>query len=372
MGYSTGNTISDQIGQLNFTGNVIPSVWFQTVVSSAGRPNLLACQLLSEIVYWYRPSEVRDQQTGQFIGYRTKFKGDLLQKSYQSLADLYHVSKRQVMRAIVFLEKEIQVLKRVFRSVPGKDGMIYNNVLYIWLDTERLKELTFPPDQEEPELPSGIDYDDEPVMMEESSAQSNVDNVDSVDKDTPLLPNLVGPSCQKLWDPPTKFGKTNTENTTEITNSYNYQSALSCHEEPGRSRDSPDGLGQTEQDQVDFDELIRSQVSYDTICEEYKDGQETGAIDVLDTCVSVAASVYRHTGRYLQVAGERMPINLAVSLVKKMNIFHARHIIKAFLDVENEIKNVRAYMLACIFNEIRTLPAQEANIFSYNGRGMGP
>ena len=153
MGYSTGNTISDQIGQLNFTGNVIPSVWFQTVVSSAGRPNLLACQLLSEIVYWYRPSEVRDQQTGQFIGYRTKFKGDLLQKSYQSLADLYHVSKRQVMRAVVFLEKEIQVLKRVFRSVPGKDGMIYNNVLYIWLDTERLKELTFPPDQEEPELP---------------------------------------------------------------------------------------------------------------------------------------------------------------------------------------------------------------------------
>lgn len=370
MGYSTGNTISDQIGQLNFTGNVIPSVWFQTVVSSAGKPNLLACQLLSEIVYWYRPSEVRDQQTGQFIGYRTKFRGDLLQKSYQSLADLYHVSKRQVMRAIVFLEKDIQVLKRVFRSVPGKDGMIYNNVLYIWLDTERLKELTFPPDQEEPELLSGIDYDDEPVMLEEQTAPSNVDKVDNVDKVTPLLPNLVGPSHQKLWYPPTKFGKTNTETTTEITNSY-YQSVLSCCEGSGRSRDRPDRQGQIK-DMIDFDDLIRSQISYDIICQEYRNEQEKDSLDILNTCVSVAASVYRHTGRYLQAAGERIPTNLAISMVKKMNMFHAQRIVKAFLEVESEIKNVRAYMLACIFNTIRTLPAQEVNIFSSHGRGTDP
>ena len=369
MAYSTGNIISDQIGKLNFTGNIIPAVWFQTIVNGKGKPNLLACHLLSEFVYWYRPMEVRDGETGQFAGYRTKFKGDLLQKSYQSLAELYHVSKQQVTRAIVFLEKEIKVLQRVFRSVPGKDGMVYNNVLYIWLDVERLQELTFPPDQEEPYCPSGIDYDDDPVPADEPGAGADVDRVD---KHTPLPSNLKRPSHQKRRDPPIKFDETNTENTTENTNSYYYQSVLSCYKESGKSRDRPDGQGQTEQDPVDFDELVRSQVSYDIICEEYKDSQETEAVGVLDTCVSVAASVYRHTGRYLQVAGERMPINLAVSLVKKMNLFHARHIIKAFLDVENEIKNVRAYMLACIFNTIRTLPAQEANIFAYNGRGMGP
>ena len=368
MGYSTGNIISDNIGKLNFTGNVIPSVWFQTVVNGSGKPNLLACQLLSEFVYWYRPMEMRDEETGQFAGYRTKFRGDLLQKSYKSLAELYHVSKQQVTRAIVFLEKEIKVLKRVFRSVPGRDGTVYNNVLFIWLDTRRLEELTYPPDQKESDFPLEPDYDKEPVSPEETGQENDVDNVDI---DTPLPSNLKRPSHQKRGDPPVKFDGTNTKNTTEITNSY-YNSFLSCHKEPGRGRDRQDRKENTGEVLDDYDALVRSQISYDALHQDFEDDQGRIAVDVLDTCVSIAASVYRHTGRYLQISGERMPTGSAVSLVRKMNMFHARHIVKAYLEVEQEIKNVRAYMLACIFNTIRTLPAWEANAFSSHGSGVIP
>lgn len=360
MGYSTGNRISDDIGKLNFTGNVIPSVWFQTVTGINGKPNLLACQLLSEIVYWYRPTEIRDEQTGCFAGYRTKFRGDLLQKSYKSLAELYHVSKQQVIRAIVFLEKEIHVVKRVFRSVPGRDGTVYNNVLFIWLDTERLKELTYPFESDrEGHLP---DIDDE-LLQEE--AQEDVDNVDNVDSDTPLPSNLMGPSHQKRRDPPIKFDGTNTEITTKIN--YNSNSFLSCPNESGKDRDGPDGR---KEKTAEYDDIIRDQIAYDLLRNEFVDRQEMQAVDVLDTCVSIAASVYRHTGRYLQISGERMPIGVAQNLLKKLNMFHARHIVRAYLDVDQDIKNVRAYMLACIFNTIRTLPAQEANLFVSRGMGI--
>lgn len=357
MGYSTGNRISDDIGKLNFTGNVIPSVWFQTVTGSSGKPNLLACQLLSEIVYWYRPTEIRDEQTGCFVGYRTKFRGDLLQKSYKSLAELYHVSKQQVIRAIVFLEKEIHVIKRVFRSVPGRDGTIYNNVLFIWLDTERLKELTYPFESDRTEdLP---EIDDE-LLHEESP-----EDVDNVDSDTPLPSNLMGPSHQKRRDPPIKFEGTNTEITTKIN--YNSNSFLSCPNESGKDRDGPE---RGKEETVDYDDLIRRQVGYDLLCEDFAEKQESQAVDVLDTCVSVAASVYRHTGKYLQISGERMPMGIALNLLGKLNMFHAQHIVRAYLDVDQDIKNVRAYMLACIFNTIRTLPAHEANLFISRGMGI--
>lgn len=360
MGYSTGNQISDDIGKLNFTGNVIPSVWFQTVTGSSGKPNLLACQLLSEIVYWYRPTELRDEQTGQFLGYRTKFRGDLLQKSYKSLAELYHVSKQQVIRAIVFLEKEIRVVKRIFRSVPGRDGTVYNNVLFIWLDTDRLKELTYPV---EPEQTEHLSYDDEESIQEEALA--DVDNVDNVDSDTPLPSNLMGPSPQKRRDPPLKFDGTNTENTTEIN--YNYTSFSSCPNESGNDRDGPDGK---KEKTTEYDDLIREQIGYDLLCDEFTDRQGIGAVDVLDTCVSIAASVYRHTGRYLQISGERMPMGVALKLLSRLNMFHAKHIVKSYLGVDQDIKNVRAYMLACIFNTIRTMPAQEANLFVSRGAGI--
>ena len=51
------------VGQ--FTGNVIPAAWYRTIPEIMGKPNLTAIIILSDVVYWYRPVEIRDELTGQ-------------------------------------------------------------------------------------------------------------------------------------------------------------------------------------------------------------------------------------------------------------------------------------------------------------------
>lgn len=103
--YSTGNPIVDKVGQLSFTGNIIPQTWYRTIVKDNNKPNLRAIIFLSDIVYWYRPTEIRDEMTGQIIEMRKKFKNDLLQRSYQQLADLFGCSKGEAQSAIADLVK---------------------------------------------------------------------------------------------------------------------------------------------------------------------------------------------------------------------------------------------------------------------------
>ncbi|MCR5235446.1 MAG: hypothetical protein K6E53_16315, partial [Lachnospiraceae bacterium] len=84
---SSGNLIVDEIGKLYFSGNIIPETWFYTIVNESGKPNLLAINILADIVYWYRPTEVSDEKTGK-ITYKKKFRDkDFLQKSYADICN---------------------------------------------------------------------------------------------------------------------------------------------------------------------------------------------------------------------------------------------------------------------------------------------
>lgn len=132
----------EAIGQLNITGNVIPGSWFKTVVGDTGKPNLNAIMVLSDVVYWYRPTEMRDERTGATVGFQRKFKGDLLQRSYKQLSDQFGISKQSAMRAVVLLEK-LGAITRVFRTIETDDTVL-NNVLFIKPNVERIFELTYP------------------------------------------------------------------------------------------------------------------------------------------------------------------------------------------------------------------------------------
>ena len=140
--YTTGNAKVDQMGQIRLTGNVTPQVWYRTITRENGKPHLLAIAILSDIVYWYRPAEVRDESDGNITGYRKRFKADMLQRSYDQFADFLGVTKRNVTDAIVLLES-LGVIRREFRTVEI-GGMKYNNVLFIDLFPEQLLRLTYP------------------------------------------------------------------------------------------------------------------------------------------------------------------------------------------------------------------------------------
>lgn len=143
--YSTGNSICDSLSNLHIQGNIVPRAWFKTIVKKdlkSPKPHLLAISILSDIVYWYRPSEVRDEVTGELKQYKKKFRGNLLQRSYKSLADMYGCSKDTAKEAIVFLET-LGVIYRVFDDISVGDLQV-NNVMYLGLNVSRLQELTYP------------------------------------------------------------------------------------------------------------------------------------------------------------------------------------------------------------------------------------
>jgi hypothetical protein len=180
----------EAVGQMHFEGNIIPHRWYQTIAYTTPggqtKPHLEAILVLSDLVYWYRPAEVRDESTGKLVGHRKKFHGDLLQRSYQDLADQFGLSKRQVKRAIDFL-KEKGLIDVEFRTIATKAARVLSNVTYIRLIPERLAEVTF--GLSTPHIRSG----DTPLTKFGNT----------------LPPNLV--------IPPTKFGETYTETPEEIS-----------------------------------------------------------------------------------------------------------------------------------------------------------
>ena len=138
---TSGVRIVDEMMKFNATGNVIPAQWYKTITKENGKPNLNAIILLSDIVYWYKPTIVRNEATGEVEGLKKRFKGDMLQRTYQSFSEQFGISKRDAMNAIVALEK-LGVVKRHFRSIKV-ETLLVNNVLFIELVPEVLFKLTF-------------------------------------------------------------------------------------------------------------------------------------------------------------------------------------------------------------------------------------
>lgn len=136
----SGNEIVDMVGRISITGNIIPQIWYKTITHPSGKPYLEAIVILSDIVYWYRPTEVRDERTGEVIAYRKRFKADLLQRSYADLAQQFGISKRETTNAVVALEK-IGVVRRHLRTIDV-NGTKMANVLFLELVPKALLALT--------------------------------------------------------------------------------------------------------------------------------------------------------------------------------------------------------------------------------------
>lgn len=317
--FSTGNKTTDAIAQMNFSGNVIPPVWYHTITGDNGKPQMLAVMILAEIVYWYRPTEVRDEETGAFVGWKSKFESDSLQKSYKNLAEHFNVSKRQVTDAVILLE-DLGVIKRDFRTIE-RNGQRYNNVLYIQLNPDRLRDLTYP----------HMDGND-------------VDDSDSA----PTLSRKKGIGChKKKGEPVTKNRETNTKNTTETTN--NSSSVCLKGEE-----DMTDTTDTTK----DYRQMFKRQICYVDLLDELKDQAE--AIPVLEQLVDVAVWLYGRKSAVF-IHGSPMSRNVAVGILAKMDMFQAKKTVQNFLSVNDEIKNVRAYLLATMINTVRTWEVKNQN-----------
>ncbi|WP_134682535.1 hypothetical protein [Brevibacillus migulae] len=140
MEWTTGNDIVDRISKMHLEGNIIPHTWYHKITLS-DKPDLVAIVMLSEIVYWYRATYEKDEDTGRVLGIRKKFKADLLQRSYASFTEQFGITKRQAQDAMKRLE-DLKLVTRHFRTVTV-NGTNINNVLFIELHPEELEKLTY-------------------------------------------------------------------------------------------------------------------------------------------------------------------------------------------------------------------------------------
>lgn len=136
----TGHTKVDQLATLNLQGNIIPHNWFQNILMPSGKVDLNGIIILSEIVYWYRPTVQKDETTGLVATYKKRFKSDMLQRSYDSFANQFGLSKRQVVDAIKRLE-EAGLIKRFFRNMTV-NGTHMSNVLHIDINPSAVIAIT--------------------------------------------------------------------------------------------------------------------------------------------------------------------------------------------------------------------------------------
>jgi DnaD/phage-associated family protein len=143
-GYQIGNSAAvTKLATANITGNVIPLEWFNHIRRPNGKPYDIAIMLLSDIVYWHRPIEIRDEKTGKVTGYRKKFAADKLQRDYNGFSSLYGYTKNQVRDALAHLA-EMGLIDLDWRH-PVINGKQFGNVLYIGLDVDKVLEITYVP-----------------------------------------------------------------------------------------------------------------------------------------------------------------------------------------------------------------------------------
>lgn len=331
--YSTGNPIVDKVGTMNFTGNVIPMVWFKTIRYPNGASHNNAIHILADIVYWYRPKEERDEESGRLIGMKKKFRDDYLQRSYDQMADTFGLSKKQATEAVKVLEK-MGIIKRIFKTIQVR-GQILNNVLFTELIPQRLYEVTFPEEIEENTLSPPKEI---PLSVEGERG--------ILEKREGTTSKVTGLSLK---------GETNTKNTIENTN----KDYLSINQ------------GEADTDQMDmieiYTQIVKENIDYEILKADMKYQYE-----LLDELIEIIVDVVAVHRKSIRIGGADYPYELVKGKFLKLDSGHIRYVLDSMEKTTTHIANIKAYLLTALYNAPNTISnyySAEVNYYEYgNGR----
>ncbi len=377
MGYLTsGNMTVDAMGSINITGNIIPTVWYRTITKENGKPYLLAIVILADIVYWYRPSEVRDQGTGHILGWKKKFSEDILRQSYQYYAELFGESKKTVKTAMDKLEK-LQVIKREFRTVSYGDGLVCNNVMYVELKPDILYHLTFPEkmpamdgsgdscagasdDRMGGSLPTKPDAPMEILGGRSDPNGMQVSTNLDIGYDNPG--STLPPKTNRGLSKP---GGTNPYISAGISDRESHHINQSGTEaEKGR----PDNGTIDVMDNANtYMEIIKDNIEYEHHMK-YADWSDKGLYEELYGVICEIVCVKRKT---VKVNGEDYPYELVKSKFLKLNSSHLEYVIGCMKDTTTRITNIRAYMVTALYNAPNTMNHYYQQLVQHDMYGGG-
>jgi hypothetical protein len=329
--YSTGNSAVDKIGKMNISGNVIPASWYKTIVNKNGKPNLNAIVILADIIYWYRPTEIRDEATGQVIGMKKKFKSDKLQRSYGQFGNQFGLSKQQVTDAIIFLEK-LGVIRREFRNMV-LNGQKCVNLLFIDINPQILYKITYPENDTVTGEISISALKGRGVGFETDTLSALNKGGIVTEKDT--LSVSIGRGIGLNMD-------TNTYNTKEINNrDYIY----SINQSINNTKES-------EIDRIDrYKEIIKDNIGYETLlAPEYKNSENI--VNEIVELITEMVVINKHTVR---INGNDVPSEIVKSRFMKLDYSDVAYVLEAMDKKTTKVINIRAYLLTALYNSKTTI-----------------
>lgn len=356
MNYLTsGNDAVDQIGMMNLTGNIIPQIWYRTIVGDTGKPHYLAIAILADVVYWYRPTEIRDERSGQIIGWKKKFSGEMLQRNYESIASQFGESEKTVIRAVVVLEK-LGVLKRHRKTIKLKSGLIVNNVLFLELKPDRLYELTYPSTEwmdEYPEERKETEWTNlsgrmvRTVRMERQKCPAGWTNPSGVSDKTVQADgqnDLTGGT--NLSERKDKSARTNTENT--IQNITENPSIYLAGKSAGQA-------GKPQMDVMDeveaYTELIREHILYD----QHMAYDQTGDREIYHELYKIICDIVCIPREKIWIGGQEYPYPLVKAKFLKLDEQHLLYVMECMKKTNTKISNIRSYMTTALYRAPDTI-----------------
>lgn len=105
---------------------VDPAVWSKIIIHPGNKkPNWLGIHLFAKILYWYTRTEVRDEVSGKFLGFKKKFKYHMLQLSYHSICEQMGCTYQEARDAL----KSLLVANLVINPKSTVNGL--GNVMFI-------------------------------------------------------------------------------------------------------------------------------------------------------------------------------------------------------------------------------------------------
>ena len=114
---SSDNAIVDQLGQMEITGDITPKNLYYTVLNKDGNPNRLAIDILSHLIFCYRPTTEYNKATDTYT-FKKRFNHNLyVQKRYRELKDLFNASEHQISDALECLVSLNVIRKHTYNEV---------------------------------------------------------------------------------------------------------------------------------------------------------------------------------------------------------------------------------------------------------------
>ncbi len=374
--FNTGNEIVDQVGEMNIVGDMVPLVWLSKICDENGKSNLLAILLLANIVFWYRPRQVRDEMSGALIRWEKRFADDLLQNNYADLATTFRQNKKAIQRALKLLE-DIGVIQRHFRTVKMEKKPDLQNVMYIELKPDILREITFPEDTSDSEDDFQRILNERYLSGKARTLHSGTESVFGNDD----FVHRYGHQCPEVWTEKEGKSPENAEksrkiaiNRTDFVQGYGHQCpegtpvlsippSQNVHTYTEKSMYTISGnnnpsIYQSNDRVMDRDKeaeacisLIKENICYD----HHMQFDDRVDRELYRDLFNVMANTLRDQSEQIRIGKNQYSYTTVKKRFLQITEDHMLYVIECMKKTTTRVGNVKQYMLVSLFNSVDTM-----------------